>query len=269
MRWLSIVALPALLAAMPPATGRAATPWRRAVLVELFTSQGCSSCPPADAFVRDLPKLGLGQDKVVPLTFHIDYWDRLGWKDPFSSPDFTERQQWYARSGRLRSPDGAGGLDGLYTPQMIVGGAVQFSGQRRETAQQEMARAAARPLPFDLTVQASVRGSALALEITVAAPEAARREHDWRLVAALTEKQTRTAVTRGENVGQTLEDTAVVRALSGRIPLAAGPGATRLRLLKPADLAWAEAEVVVFAQSETTREVGAVQVLDGRHLLPR
>jgi hypothetical protein len=267
MMWSSSIVMLAALSAGIPADGRAAVPWRRPVLVELFTSQGCSSCPPADAFVRELPGLGLGRDKVIPLTFHVDYWDRLGWKDPFSSPDFTDRQQWYAQSGRLRSPDGAGGLDGLYTPQMIVGGAVQFSGQRRETARQEMERAAARPVPFDLVVQASAHGSAL--EITVTTPEAAKRDRDWRLVAALAAKQARTAVTRGENAGETLEDAAVVRALSSRIPLTAGGSTTRLRLLKPADLAWADTEVVVFAQSETTREVGAVQALDGRLLLTR
>ena len=73
-----------------PAQGAPAPP-KRVVLVELYTSQGCSSCPPADAFVRGLPALGVGRDKVIPLTFHVDYWDRLGWKDPFANPKFTQR----------------------------------------------------------------------------------------------------------------------------------------------------------------------------------
>ena len=98
--------------------------------------------PAGGCVVRDLPGLGLGRDKVVPLTFHVDYWDRLGWPDPFASTAFTERQQWYAGSRKLRSPDGAAGLDGLYTPQMIVDGTVHFTGQRRETAVREMGRAA-------------------------------------------------------------------------------------------------------------------------------
>src|SRR5436190_23132975 len=128
----SLVALSVLLAAGAAGSGCVATAegapgaWRRVVLVELFTSQGCSSCPPADAFVRALPSLGYGRDKVLPLTYHVDYWDRLGWKDPFADSDTTKRQTWYARSGRLRSPDGQDGLSGLYTPQMIVDGRVHF-----------------------------------------------------------------------------------------------------------------------------------------------
>src|SRR3954447_8738559 len=116
-------------------------PSKRVVLVELFTSQGCSSCPAADAFVRDFPRVGLGRDKVLPLTFHVNYWDDLGWKDPFATPAFTARQQWYVSSGRLRAPDGGAGYDGLYTPQMIVAGAVHFLGQQRALAAQEIVRA--------------------------------------------------------------------------------------------------------------------------------
>src|SRR4051794_3159401 len=158
---------------------------RRPVLVELFTSQGCSACPPADAFVRQLPSLGYGRDKVIPLTFHVDYWDRLGWKDAFANGAFTRRQAWYAESGKLRSPDGSAGLDGLYTPQMVVAGSVQFSGQRRETALREMEMAGMRPPRFDLTVGMAVRGSTV--DLTVQSTEIGERgpDKDWRLVAAL------------------------------------------------------------------------------------
>jgi hypothetical protein len=267
MRSGSVFLLAVLSAAAVPSGVRASAPWRRAVLVELYTSQGCSSCPPADAFVRELPTLGLGPDKVVPLTFHVDYWDGLGWKDPFSNRTNTERQQWYASSGRLRSPDGAGGLAGLYTPQMIVGGAVQFSGQRRETARREMELAATRPVPFDLLVEANAHGSTVDLTARVAGPESMRPDQDWRAVAALAAKRTRTAVARGENVGETLDEASVVRALSERMPLA--PGMAHLHLVKPASQTWTETEIVVFAQSETTREVGAVRVLTGPQLDPR
>src|SRR5689334_11849786 len=85
----------------------------RVVLVELFTSRGCSSCPVADARVRELPALGLGRERVVPLPFHVSYWDDLGWKDPFASDAFTERQSRYGHSARLRSPDGDGRPAGL------------------------------------------------------------------------------------------------------------------------------------------------------------
>jgi len=248
----------------------APAPWKRVVLVELFTSQGCSSCPPADAFVRDLPTLGLGREKVIPLTFHVDYWDRLGWKDPFANPEFTDRQQWYARSGKLRSPDGVSGLDGLYTPQMIVDGTIQFSGQRRQTAVREMERAAARDPAFDLTAQGKIRGSTIEITAQIAERAGVKRDLDWRVVGALAVKKARTSVAHGENAGDTLDEAAVVRALSDREPIARAPrSSVVLRLTKPADLSWSDVAIVVFAQSETTREIGAVQALDPGQLATR
>jgi hypothetical protein len=264
---LILLGLPVLAAAGCSSSAAAAPPaWRRPVLVELYTSQGCSSCPPADAFVRDLPKLGFGREKVIPLTFHVDYWNRLGWPDPFSNEAFTERQQWYASSNRLRSPDGAAGLDGLYTPQMIVDGAVQFSGQRRETAAREMERAASRPPSFDLAVEASVRGSAVDLIVRTTNLAPAQRERDWRITAVLAARRAETDVRRGENAGEKLEEAAVVRALSDRIALPPVGTPARLRLAKPADLTWPDAVVVVVVQSEATREIGAVRALDPRDL---
>jgi len=265
MRALSILSLVVAVGCSSSARG-APAPGRRVVLVELYTSQGCSSCPPADTFLRELPRLGFGRDRVVPLTFHVDYWDRLGWKDPFSSTAFTDRQQWYASSNRLRSPDGSAGLDGLYTPQMIVDGAVQFSGQRRETAAQEISRAAERPPAFDLVVRATVRGSTVDLSVEVANPAGARPDRDWRLVAALVAREARTAIHRGENAGELLDEAAVVRALSERAPLPLSRSPARIQLSKPADLAWSGVDVVVFAQSEVTREIGAVRLIEARDL---
>jgi len=258
MRKRSLLFLAAAAAGCSSTARGAPVPWRRPVLVELFTSQGCSSCPPADAFVRQLPSLGFGRDKVIPLTFHVDYWDRLGWKDPFASAAFTGRQEWYAGSAKLRSPDGASGLDGLYTPQLIVDGTVQFSGQRRHTALHEMEAAAARPPVFDLVPRAAIKG--LSVDVTVQSTPAgdAGRDKDWRLVVALAAKKARTAVGRGENAGETLEEAAVVRALSDRLPLRPQRSSTRIQISKPADLAWSDVELVVFAQSEVTREIGGV-----------
>jgi hypothetical protein len=259
MRKRSLVLLAAAAAGCSSTARGAPAPWRRPVLVELYTSQGCSSCPPADAFVRQLPSLGFGRDKVIPLTFHVDYWDRLGWKDPFASGAFTGRQEWYARSAKLRSPDGGAGLDGLYTPQMIVDGAVQLSGQRRQTALHEMEIAAARPPAFELGARAEIKGSSA--EVTVQSRPAgqagqAGRDRDWRLVVALAAKNARTVVARGENAGETLEEAAVVRALSDRVPMSRPQSSTRIQISKPADLAWSDVELVVFVQSEVTREIG-------------
>src|SRR5689334_12001294 len=87
-------------------------------LLELYTSEGCSSCPPADKWLSSIAAAGYGTDKVVPLAFHVDYWDYIGWKDRFARPDFSDRQRWVAAIGRS---------DFVYTPQVILNG-IDFRG---------------------------------------------------------------------------------------------------------------------------------------------
>jgi hypothetical protein len=258
--WAATLVTAAASGCVRPARGATAD-WNRVVLVELFTSQGCSSCPPADEFVRDFPRRGLGPEKVLPLTFHVNYWDDLGWRDPFATPAFTDRQRWYADSGRLRSPGGAGGLSGLYTPQMIVGGTVHFSGGQTEVAAAEIARAAARAPEVELAGDAAIVGDALTVALRVAPRAGFDRSQDWRAVVALAAKSARTRVLHGENRGETLEEAAVVRALSDRLPIGAAAGPLRVTLRKPADLAWADVEVVAFVQSEITRQIAAARAI--------
>src|SRR3989440_724222 len=123
----------------PHATGSPRTPGaaRTPVVVELFTSEGCSSCPPADALLarleREQPVAGA---EVVALAQHVDYWNDLGWADPFSSHEFSERQSEYA---------GAFGNDGVYTPQMIVDGRTEFPGGQSGKAFETIAQAAREP----------------------------------------------------------------------------------------------------------------------------
>src|SRR5271169_3162894 len=100
----------------------------RPIVVELFTSEGCSSCPPADALLAELA----GRPDVLALSFHVDYWDRLGWKDPFSSPDATRRQHGYADLL---------GLATVYTPQMIVDGRWQAVGSDRSEVERALGSA--------------------------------------------------------------------------------------------------------------------------------
>ena len=251
-------------------TARAAgNEWRRVVLVELFTSEGCSSCPAADAFVRELPSLGLGRDKVVPLTFHVDYWDGLGWKDRFARPDFTARQEWYARATKLRSPDGEAGLHGLYTPQLVIDGAVHLSGRRRQEAIHEIERASAQPPLFELKPVATVRGSIMDVTIEAIARPNVKKDLDWRVVVALALRSARTPVTHGENAGETLDETAIARVLSERVSMPAWPGGmARVRLTKPTDVAWSDIDVVVFVQAEDTGAVGAAIQLAARDTYP-
>jgi hypothetical protein len=233
--------------------------WKRVVLVELFTSLGCSSCPAADELLRELPRLGFTRDKVVPLAYHVDYWDGLGWKDPFASTAFTKRQDWYARTGALRSPEGQVGLTGLYTPQMIVGGAVHFSGQRRSMALSEIRRAASQPAPFNLEATASINGQEIVVDVR-AVPRSSRGSvQEWGLVVALTQKAARTRVSQGENGGEVLQEAAIVRALSEAHPLPSPPGGPlRTTLSRPPGLKWADLGVAAFVQSRDTGEVAGV-----------
>ena len=265
MKHLMLVAILSLLGGAKVAFG-APPVADHPVLVELYTSQGCSSCPPADRFVHELRARGLGRDKVVALTFHVDYWDHLGWADPFATPSFTARQGWYADSGRLRGPDGDRAISGVYTPQMIVAGQVHFPGGQSDVALQQIAAAVARPstatLSLDATV-ATVDRDVATVRVRVARADALDHAEDWRVTGALVQKTAETQVHRGENSGETLQEASVVRTLSPRLPLPPNGGAeVVLTLRKPADLAWRNTALVAFVQSEKTRAVAAVAQID-------
>ena len=193
------LALAALCAAAPVAAGVAADTGGpgggRPLVVELFTSQGCSSCPPADAYLGELA----GRDGVLALSMHVDYWNALGWKDPFSSPEVTARQRAYANTlgGRY-----------VYTPQMVVGGRAHAVGSDRAKIERLIAEAR----------QAAPRGPDLALihdpagrvVVRVGAAPAAGPARLW-LVAF--DDRHATPVPSGENTGRTLTNSNVVRAL--------------------------------------------------------
>jgi hypothetical protein len=262
--WLALVAAAGCVPAATAASGGPTNP----ILVELFTSQGCSSCPPADAFVRDLPRLGFGRGRVVPLTFHVDYWDDLGWKDPFASPSFSERQRGYARSGTLRSPDGSNGIHGSYTPQMIVGGRVHFSGGRRELALAEFRRAEAQPAIATLQgmVVAAPEQAVVTLRLSTQADSAYVRS--WKVRVALAAKSARTVVRRGENGGETLEEAAIVRWLSEPIAVASAAEPIRVVVPKFRDLDWNAAQLVAFVQVGATGPVVAAWDLSVIPVIP-
>jgi hypothetical protein len=179
---------------------RAAPDARVPVIVELFTSEGCSSCPPADQVLATLVEAQpVAGALVIGLSEHVDYWDGLGWIDPFSNVQFTTRQNDYGR---------ATGGAGNYTPQMVVDGHDEFVGSDRSRALTAIAHASAQPLPLTPTLQLLADGR---VHVTIARPAQAANADVW---LALTEDHLVSDVTRGENAGHTLVHMAVTRQLT-------------------------------------------------------
>jgi hypothetical protein len=189
-----------------PDAADASRPPEHAVVVELFTSQGCSSCPPADRLLESLGAESAG--RVVPLAFHVDFWDSLGWKDPFSRHAWTERQTDYARAFRSQN---------VYTPQAIVDGRVEMVGSDAGKLRSAIASSAARPAGR-ISLELQPAASQVLVRVDVERPETLRsRKLD--LMIALYETGLVTAVGKGENGGSTLRNDYVVRVLrrAGRL----------------------------------------------------
>jgi hypothetical protein len=187
--------------------GRDTTSSRPAVLLELFTSEGCSSCPPADRLLEELAggKLVDGVE-IVPLSLHVDYWNHLGWRDPYSSADFSQRQDSYAAS---LSSD-------VFTPQLVVDGSAQVVGSDRREALATIARAAkvARAaVKIETADGAAAAPLRAAWRVTVDAAPLVKRPPLTYLFVAVTEDGLQSSVAHGENAGKTLHHTGVVRTL--------------------------------------------------------
>jgi hypothetical protein len=213
---------------------------RTPVLVELFTSEGCSSCPPADALLvhldRDQP---IPTANIIVLSEHVDYWDSLGWRDRFSSHQLTERQSAYAQ--RLHT-------DGPYTPQMVVDGSDQFVGSDTRRALNSITQAARKSKLGIALAPITIHNGNAEGQVSAAFPTTSASNAD--LYAALVEVTASTHVQRGENDGRTLQHVSVVRALQhvGSLDAVAhGPLAFSLAI--PRDIA-ANLQVIVFAQRQ-------------------
>ena len=176
------------------------------VVVELFTSQGCSSCPPADRLLTELGRKNGGE--LIPLAFHVDIWNHIGWTDPFSSSDWTRRQTAYAR--RL-------GLANIYTPQVVVDGAAEMLGSDSGALESAVKVARTRPAAA-IALQLEPSGRSVAVRADVDLP-GSLRDRKWDLMLAVFETDLETPVARGENGGKTLRNDYVVRSLrrAGRL----------------------------------------------------
>jgi hypothetical protein len=165
------------------------------VVVELFTSQGCSSCPPAEAFLNDLAK----REDVIALEFHVTYWDYIGWKDPFASGKFTDRQKSYVKSlgGRY-----------AYTPQMVIAGQDHVVGSHRGRVNKKIKTFSGKNADAPSLTLSKQKDGKLRVQIGAAAAEKA-----YDILFVTFDKPHRTKVSRGENSGQTLINANVVRSL--------------------------------------------------------
>jgi hypothetical protein len=220
------------------------TPTRAPVLVELYTSEGCSSCPPADALLaalqHDQPITGA---EIVPIGFHVDYFNNLGWKDAFSSASFTARQEDYSAIF---------GPDSVFTPQIIVDGRTPLVGSDSAGVRHAIASAAGLP---HLSLHLEARASADTLRMTINLPAAPPDTEKIQVTAAITEDGLTSVVNRGENRGRALHHVAVARKLQsvGSLSREAAVVEERLQIgqgWRPESL-----KAVVWLQGTKTRHV--------------
>jgi len=179
---------------------------RRFVIAELFTSEGCSSCPPAEALLKHLSEeQPIDGVQVIALEEHVDYWNHLGWTDPFSSRQFSERQEQYASTFHN---------DGVYTPQLIIDGSGEVVGSRSREAEEVIRRAASLPkASITLKEMSEGKNGEATFQVSVASLPSTVSSHKLELWIAVTERGLQSDVQAGENSGLRLQHAAVVRSL--------------------------------------------------------
>lgn len=208
------------------------------VVVELYTSQGCSACPPADALLHQLAQ----NPMVIPLSLHVDYWDYIGWEDDFADPRFTDRQKAYAR---------AAGSKMIYTPQMIVDGADRVEGNQPDQVAQAIQSRGAILRPVGLTL--TREGDQLRIQIQIRQPLA---RGAWVQLVRYRKEQT-VGIDRGENAGLTVSYTNIVTQWQ---EVADWPGDKPLDMVVPAP---GDDQVAVIVQ-----RAGPGEIIAAARLLP-
>jgi hypothetical protein len=211
------------------------------VLVELFTSEGCSSCPPADKnLIYFNEKQPFPEAEVVVLSMHVDYWNRLGWRDPFSSAQFSERQNYYSNTFNL---------DGVYTPQMVVDGRAQFVGSNLSEAQRAIKSVAK---DKKANVELTVVDNELALDITDIPQHSGSN-----VILVIAEDNLSVKVKNGENGGRTLQHSAVVREFRtiGELTAKDNNFKGKASLQLNADWKRKDLKLVVFVQNIQTGQI--------------
>ncbi len=234
-------------------TGADQTQSQPVAVVELFTSEGCSSCPSADNNLARISKTKAALDrKVLPLSFHVDYWNRLGWKDPFSQAAFSERQHEYSATLKNES---------VYTPQMIVNGTSEFIGSNQKLSDRAILNALATPplhnVSLSIVESGAERGAAVKYSVSgdLGVPET---ESAHLLNIAVVSDLETVSVARGENGGQKLSHVWVVKSLEV-VSLDSPNGSVSI---DPAVIKKSHTRIVAYVQSATTRQVTGAAALD-------
>jgi hypothetical protein len=231
----SILALPnATFAACEAQSGA-----KTAALVELYTSEGCSSCPPADRRLSQLDQVLSPASEAIPLALHVGYWDYIGWHDPYAKDAFAERQKWLAQLNHQRT---------VYTPHFFVAG-TELALQE-ESLGAEVRRVNAKAAEAEIRVKANVDAKGV---LVVSADATARtRSAPVALYIAVTESGLSSKVTRGENGGATLSHDHVVRAWVGPIRLTGGSVHAQREITLASHWNRAQLDVVAFVEDQTS-----------------
>ena len=221
-----------------------------AVLIELYTSEGCSSCPPADRQLNQLATTLEPSAAVVPVALHVDYWDQLGWKDRFAQPRFTQRQAWLVHANDRRV---------VYTPQFFVAGSEfrSSAGVLRDTVRQLNTKPA--------TAKISLRGALSRVDVLTLDVQAATHAGDdvTSLYLGIAENDLMSQVKGGENQGTTLAHNHVVREWFGPFRLQNGTVLARREITLPSAWRRDRLEIVAFVQDEHSGAV--LQALRAEH----
>ncbi len=221
------------------------TEFASVAVVELFTSEGCSSCPPADKLLSQLPGL-INNENLFLLSYHVDYWNRLGWTDKFSDKRFSDRQRNYC--AQLNS--------NVYTPQMIVNGNVEFVGSDKPFALQSVNSALKKQASVQIMAENKFNEETHEIIVTY------QLNGDYENVVinfALVDKTGKSHVTRGENSGRDLLHINIVRSFDSEHLFGSNTGQMRLQVAKEIDLV--NSQIIIFTQNAQTLQVTGAQQL--------
>ena len=203
-------------------------------VVELFTSEGCSSCPSADAAAARL--VAKNNDHVYVLAYHVDYWNKLGWKDSFSKAEYSQRQSGYAAQFKLNS---------IYTPQIVVNGSSEFVGSDERKLKSTVEKNIVEASPSDLSITTTKTSERVDVEYSITGNE------EVILNLALVQPEATTVVKRGENDGKTLHHVNIVRFL--KTITAKDKGKASLEI--PKDLTYIPLQLLAFTQAQKDGQV--------------